>query len=198
MATIESLDLAGLQYNPDDVAAALADLLTVNGVTLTDIIESLESSSATQFVSKYNSTTNVLDNITLGNNVSGRGAVKFVSAGKPAINLSGTAGVDYPAEGHTWVCFAMQSGRYADTAVSYQAMAAGYGTPVLTLTNDGTWGTSAPTSWTVRDMSPDSSNSYTAEEDLSDSFSAAGTDGTSGSVILGVNYAYTLDFENLY
>jgi hypothetical protein len=195
MATIESLDLAGLQYNPDDVAAALADLLTVNGVTLTDIITSLESSSATQFVSKYNSTTNTLDNITLGNNVAGKGAVKFVSAGKPAINLSGTAGVDYPAEGHTWVCFAMQSG-YRSVTASVEQMATGYGTPVLTLTNDGTWGTSTPTAWTSRDMAPDT-DSTTSEASLDNSFSAAGTDGISGSIFNHVNYSYTLDFENL-
>lgn len=195
MATIESLDLAGLQYNPDDVAAALADLLTVNGVTLTDIITSLESSSATQLISKYNSTTNTLDNITLGNNVSNRGAVKFVSAGKPAINLSGTAGVDYPDVGHTWVCFAMQSGYHTITS-SNSYMSAGYGVPVLTLTNDGTWGTSAPTAWTVRDMSPDT-NPNSSEVDLSNSFTAAGADGTSGAIGEGVNYSYTLDFENL-
>jgi hypothetical protein len=196
MATIESLDLAGLQYNPDDVAAALADLLTVNGVTLTDIIESLESSSATQFVSKYNSTTNTLDNITLGNNVAGKGAVKFVSAGKPAINLSGTAGVDYPAEGHTWVCFAMQSGYFHDTS-NNEYMATGFGTPVLTLTNDGTWGISAPAAWTVKDMSPDSSSTNTEEGNLDDSFSAAGTDGVSNWLHKAANYSYTLDFENL-
>lgn len=195
MATIDSLDLAGLQYNPDDVAAALADLLTVNGVTLTDIITSLEGSSATQLVSKYNSTTNVLDNITLGNNVSNRGAVKFVSAGKPAIDLSGTAGVDYPAEGHTWICFAIQSGFYQDST-SNGYMSAGFGTPVLTLTNDGTWGASAPIAWTVNDVSPDNTGS-TFEANLSGSFSAAGGDGMSGDVINGINYSYTLDVENL-
>jgi hypothetical protein len=196
MATIESLDLAGLQYNPDDVAAALADLLTVNGVTLTDIISSLESSSATQFVSKYDSTTNVLDNITLGNNVSNRGAVKFVSAGKPAVNLSGTAGVDYPAEGHTWVCYAMQSGRWRASGTD-QFMAAGFGAPVLTLTNDGSWGAAAPAAWTVRDIAPDGDTTTTIEADLSGAFAGEGTDGISGSIISGVNYTYTLDFENL-
>lgn len=196
MATIESLDLAGLQYNPDDVAAALADLLTVNGVTLTDIITSLESSSATQFVAKYNSTTNILDNITLGNNVSNRGAVKFVSAGKPAINLSGTAGVDYPAEGHTWVCFAMQSGYYTGSSNGPTFMAAGFGAPVLTLTNDGTWEVTPPTAWTVRDMAPDT-YAGTIEADLSGAFTGAGNDGSSGSIYSGSNYAYTLDFENL-
>lgn len=196
MATIESLDLAGLQYNPDDVAAALADLLVVNGVTLADIIASLESSSATQFVAKYDSTTNVLDNITLGNNVANRGAVKFVSIGKPAINLSGAAGIDFPDVGHTWICFAIQSGRYAQ-ASSAQFSAVGFGTPVLALTNDGTWSTSAPTAWTVRDMAPDSDSVYTAEADLNDSFSAAGTDGISGYVQTSANYSYTLDFENL-
>lgn len=196
MATIESLDLAGLQYNPDDVAAALADLLTVNGVTLADIITSLESSNATQFVAKYDSTTNTLDNITLGDNVAGRGAVKFVSAGKPAINLSGTAGVDFPDVGHTWVCFAMQSGHYF-SAQGTEYMAVGFGTPVLTLTNDGTWNNTPPTAWTVRDMAPDSHN-QTYEEDLNNSFSASGTDGISSSGIhTGANYSYTLDFENL-
>jgi len=196
MATIESLDLAGLQYNPDDVAAALADLLTVNGVTLTDIITSLESSSATQFVSKYNSTTNTLDNITLGNNVSGRGAVKFVSAGKPAINLSGTAGVDFPDVGHTWVCFAIQSGYYTGSAGGPTFMAAGFGVPVLMLTNDGTWETAAPTAWTVRDIAPDTDGA-TIETNLNATFSEAGDDGMAGSVYSGANYSYTLDFENL-
>jgi hypothetical protein len=196
MATIESLDLAGLQYNPDDVAAALADLLTVNGVTLTDIISSLESSNATQFVAKYNSTTNVLDNINLGNNVSNRGAVKFVSPGKPAINLSGTAGVDYPAEGHTWVCYGMQSG-FFQLSGAVESAAVGYGTPVLTLTNDGTWGTSAPTAWTVRDMAPDSNTNYTTETDLNNSFNSDGADGASDPIMFSANYSYTLDFENL-
>ncbi len=196
MATIESLDLAGLQYNPDDVAAALADLLTVNGVTLTDIISSLESSDATQFVAKYNSSTNVLDNITLGANVAGRGAVKFVSAGKPAINLSGTAGVDFPDVGHTWVCYAMQSGYFSQsTSTSY--IGAGFGFPVLTLTNDGTWGAAPPTAWTARDMAPDTDNTYTSETSLDGSFSAAGTNGASGPIYNAANYAYTLDFENL-
>jgi len=195
MAVIDSLDLAGLQYNPDDVAAALADLLTVNGVTLTDIITSLESSSATQLVSKYDSTTNTLDNINLGNNVSGRGAVKFVSVGKAAIDLSGTAGVDYPAEGHTWVCFCMQSGHH-ESPNSSEMMAVGYGVPVLTLTNNGTWSTSAPTAWTVRDMAPDSTN-ITFESDLNASFNVAGGDGISSPIYRGANYAYTLDFENL-
>lgn len=196
MATIESLDLAGLQYNPDDVAAALADLLTVNGVTLTDIIASLESSSATQLVSKYNSTTNVLDNINLGNNVSNRGAVKFVSTGKPAINLSGTAGVDYPAEGHTWICFAIQSGYLDGGTHPNPLMAMGFGTPVLMLTNDG-WTTTPPTAWTVRDIAPDT-NPSTYLVDLDSGFTAAGTDGLpSGSITSSANYAYTLDFENL-
>lgn len=196
MATIESLDLAGLQYNPDDVAAALADLLTVNGVTLADIITSLESSNATQFVAKYDSTTNILDNITLGANVAGRGAVKFVCAGKPAINLSGTAGVDYPAEGHTWVCFALQSAYYQSTYTEAAYMSVGFGVPVLTLTNDGSWGVTAPTTWTVRDMIPDT-GSGTAGSDLNATFAGTGSDGTSGQIYSGANYAYTLDFENL-
>lgn len=195
MATIESLDLAGLQYNPDDVAAALADLLTVNGVTLTDIITSLESSSATQFISKYNSATNTLDNITLGGNVAGRGAVKFVSAGKPAINLSGTPGVDYPDVGHTWVCFAIQTGYWGNTT-SIEYMSLGLGTPALMLTNDGTWSSTPPTSWTVRDVMPDSDN-YTAGGDLDSGFTAAGSDGISAGLHYDVNYIYTLDFENL-
>lgn len=195
MATIESLDLAGLQYNPDDVATALADLLTVNGVTLTDIITSLESSSATQFISKYNSTTNVLDNITLGANVAGKGAVKFVSAGKPAINLSGTAGVDYPAEGHTWICFAIQTGSWQNSGTT-SMMGFGLGGPVLTLSNDGTWDASPPTAWTVRDMTPDVDGNTTAP-DLNSGFTAAGGDGISGALHNSVNYTHTLDFENL-
>lgn len=195
MATIESLDLAGLQYNPDDVAAALADLLTVNGVTLTDIITSLESSNATQFVAKYNSSTNVLDNVILGNNVSNRGAVKFVSAGKPAINLSGTAGVDYPAEGHTWVCHAVQTGHWG-SATSTEYMGFALGSPALMLTNDGTWDSSPPTAWTVRDMQPDVDNN-TALTDLDSGFTAAGGDGVSAALTQAVNYIYTLDFENL-
>lgn len=196
MATIDSLDLAGLQYNPDDVAAALADLLTVNGVTLTDIITSLESSSATQLVSKYDSTTNTLDNITLGTNVSGRGAVKFVSAGKPAINLSGTAGVDYPDVGHTWVCFATQSSRWKK-ADSSEYMAVGFGTPALMLTNDGSWGSAPPTAWTVRDIAPDA-DSNTTEANLDSGFTAAGTDGLSAMPsTTSSNYIYTLDLENL-
>lgn len=196
MATIESLDLAGLQYNPDDVAAALANLLTVNGVTLTDIITSLESSSVTQFVSKYNSTTNTLDNITLGNNVSNRGAVKFVSAGKPAINLSGTAGVDYPAEGHTWVCYATQSGYWTLVANTDPHMAWGFGLPALMLTNDGTWGTSPPTAWVARDMAPDQSPN-TSEASLDAGFTAAGTDGISSAAFSSANYICTFDYENL-
>jgi len=196
MATIDSLDLAGLQYNPDDVAAALADLLTVNGVTLADIITSLESSNATQFVAKYNSTTNVLDNITLGSNVAGRGAVKFVSSGKPAIDLSGTAGVDFPDVGHTWVCFAMQSAFYTGSASGPEYMGLSFGVPVLTLTNDGSWGIAAPTAWTVRDIAPDT-NPATTEVNLSGDFAAGGSDGISGSVDNFTNFAYTLDFENL-
>lgn len=195
MATIESLDLAGLQYNPDDVASALADLLTVNGVTLADIIASLESSSATQFVSKYNSTTNILDNITLGANVAGRGAVKFVSAGKPAINLSGTAGVDFPDVGHTWVCLATQGGSLIESS-SNEYMGYGFGSPALMLTNDGTWDTSPPTAWTVRDIAPDG-HTNSLETNLDSGFSAAGTDGLSVGAYNSANYIYTLDFENL-
>ncbi len=196
MATIESLDLASLQYNPDDVASALADLLTVNGVTLTDIISSLESSNATQFVAKYNSSTNVLDNITLGNNVANRGAVKFVSAGKPAINLSGTAGVDFPDVGHTWVCFATQGGHWSNTTSS-EKMAWGYGTPALMLTNDGNWDITPPTAWTARAIAPDT-DATTYEASLDNGFTAAGTDGiTSGGTYISANYIYTLDYENL-
>jgi hypothetical protein len=195
MATIESLDLAGLQYNPDDVAAALADLLTVNGVTLTDIITSLESSSATQLVSKYNSSTNVLDNINLGANVTGKGSVKFVSPGKPAINLSGTAGVDFPDVGHTWVCFAMHSG-YWNSASSTETMGFGFGQPALILTNDGTWSASPPTAWVSRDMFPDTV-STTVDADIDKSFSSGGSDGFSGSAAAGSNFIYTLDYENL-
>jgi hypothetical protein len=196
MATIESLDLAELQYNPDDVAAALADLLTVNGVTLADIIASLGSSSATQFVSKYNSSTNVLDNITLGNNVTGRGAVKFVSAGKPAVNLSGTAGVDYPAEGHTWVCYGILGAIYYDPS-SAARMATGYGSPVLILQNSGDWSQNPPSAWIARDTGPDTDTVSTATS-LDSSFSvAAGTDGTTGAALIPTNYTYTLDFENL-
>jgi hypothetical protein len=196
MPTIESLDLASLQYNPDDVAAALADLLTVNGVTLTDIITSLESSSATQFVSKYDSTTNVLDNINLGNNVSNRGAVRFVSIGKPAINLSGTAGVDYPAIGHTWICYGILGANYYDPS-SAARMAAGFGLPVLILHNSGDWSQSPPTTWTARDTGADT-DTVSSATSLDSSFSAAsGTDGTVGSALSPTNYTFTLDYENL-
>jgi hypothetical protein len=196
MATIESLDLAGLQYNPDDVAAALADLLTVNGVTLTDIITSLESSSATQFIAKYDSTTNVLDNINLGNNVENRGAVKFVSIGKPAINLSGTAGIDYPDVGHTWICYGILGSTYYDPS-SAARMAAGYGLPVLVLHNSGDWSQNPPSAWIARDTGNDT-DTVTIATSLDSSFSAAaGTDGTTGSALSPTNYTYTLDYENL-
>ena len=105
------------------------------------------------------------------------GAMKFVSLGKPPVNItSGTEGTDYPASGKTWLCMGMTTGYWNTTTMSVYGM----GIPVLILSrnssgnwlqDDGSYSSTQPTAWVVRDLEPDSASNSVGQS-FNQTFSA--------------------------
>ena len=122
--------------------------------------------------------------------------MRFVTVGKPAIDLSGTAGVDFPAVGHTWVCYCDQTAFHRGPNNETRMMNRG-GQPVLILENKGNWAATPPTEWVSRDLAPDQ-DARVSTRDLDKTFNGhLGHDGSHGGSYAGANYNYTLDYENL-
>jgi len=153
--------LSDTAFNAQTISEAIAQYVGDQNTTLGTIITNLANNYAqlqTDIETNLKADSNFITNI--ASQVQGGAGMKFVGLGKVAVNFTGTEGTDYPASGKTWIFFGLQAGYWSTGNVAGFS----HGGPVGMISRnsngdylqaDGSYGSSQPTSWIVRDTSPD-------------------------------------------